>query len=95
MVDEEGSLEARHSLWWEGGGVATVGALNHMSLWGLACHRLKALLTEDMEAVEKFGVRELVQTYRASQLLTQFLQSLFGRRGRLSHYTMQPTYVAA
>ena len=73
VVDEEGSLQARDSFLGQGGEVATVGTLHHLSLWGLACHWLQTLLTEDMEAVEQFGVCVLVQTYWTSQLFIQFL----------------------
>jgi hypothetical protein len=73
VVDEEGSLQARDSFLGQGGEVATVGALHHLSLLGQACHWLQALLTEDMEAVEEFGVCVLVQTYWTSQLFIQFL----------------------
>jgi hypothetical protein len=56
VVDEEGSLQARDSFLGQGGEVATVGALHHLSLLGQACHWLQALLTEDMEALEQLGV---------------------------------------
>ena len=52
VVNEECSLQARDSFLSEGGGVTTVGAFHHLSLWGLLCHWLQALLTEDMEAVK-------------------------------------------
>ena len=60
VVNEEGSLQAGDSILRQGGGLATVGAFHHLSLWGLACHWLQALLTEDMEAVQQFGVRVLL-----------------------------------
>ena len=70
MVNEECSLQAGDSFLGEGGGVATVGAFHHLSLWGLVCHWLQALLTEDMETVEQLGVCVLLQTYWTGQ---QFL----------------------
>ena len=60
VVNEEGSLQAGDSILRQGGGLATVGAFHHLSLWGLACHWLQALLTEDMEAVQQLGVRVLL-----------------------------------
>ena len=60
VVNEEGSLQAGDSILRQGGGLATVGAFHHLSLWCLACHWLQALLTEDMEAVKQFGVRVLL-----------------------------------
>ena len=52
VVNEERSLQARDSFLSQGGGVTTVGAFHHLPLWGLLCHWIQALLTEDMEAVK-------------------------------------------
>ena len=60
VVNEECSLQAGDSFLGQGGGLATVGTFHHLSLWGLACHWLQALLTEDMEALEQLGVCELL-----------------------------------
>ena len=51
VVNEECSLQAGDSFLRKGGGMATVGAIHYLSLWGLACHWLQALLTEDMKAL--------------------------------------------
>ena len=56
VVNEECSLQAGDSFLGQGGGLATVGTFHHLSLWGLACQWLQALLTEDMEALEQLGV---------------------------------------
>ena len=60
VVNEECSLQAGDSFLGQGGGLATDGAFYHLSLWGLACHWLQTLLTEDMEALEQLGVCELL-----------------------------------
>ena len=38
------------------GSLAAVGAFHCLSLWGLLEHSLEAVLTEDVEAVEDFGL---------------------------------------
>ena len=60
VVNEECSLQAGDSFLGQGGGMATVGTFHHLSLWGLACQWLQALLTEDMEALEQLGVHVVV-----------------------------------
>ena len=57
VVHEEGTSKAGDSVLGQRGGMATVGALHDLSLWGLACQTLQAILTEDVEALEQLGVR--------------------------------------
>ena len=68
VVDEEGSLQAGDSVLGQRGELATVGALHDLSLWGLACQWLEAVLTEDMEALKQLGVCVGLQTYCTGQL---------------------------
>ena len=60
VMNEECSLQAGDSFLGQGGGLATVGTFHHLSLLGLACQWLQALLTEDMEALEQLGIRVVV-----------------------------------
>ena len=88
VVDEEGSLQAGDSVLGQRGELATVGALHDLSLLGLACQWLEAVLTEDMEALEQLGVCVGLQTYCTGQLFIQFFKSLLRGGWEFSHISL-------
>ena len=57
MVNEERTSQTRDSVLGQGGGLATVGAFHHLSVWSLACQRLDAVVAEDVKTLEQLGVR--------------------------------------
>ena len=85
VVHEEGTSKAGDSVLRQHGGMATVGAIHHLSLWGLACQMLQTVLTEDVEALEQLGIRVGLQTYCTGQLVFQLLESLLGGGWEFSH----------